>query len=40
MAVVMPDDLVRLEIPALNHFVFTTREEVRVPGRHGEASDC
>lgn len=39
VAVVVSNDFVRLEIPALDHFVFTAGEQIRVSGRHGEAAD-
>ncbi len=39
MAVVMTDDSIRLEIPAFHHLVLAAREEVRVSGGYGEATD-
>jgi hypothetical protein len=39
MPVIMPDDLVRLEVPALDLLVLASREEVRMAVGHGEGAD-
>lgn len=39
MAVVVADDFVGFEIPALDHFVFTAGEEVGMSGGYGQAAD-
>lgn len=36
MTVVVPNDLVRLEIPALHHLVFAARKEVRMARRNSK----
>lgn len=40
VAVVVADDPVGLEIPALDHLVLAAREQVRVPRGYGKAADC
>ena len=37
---ILADDLVLLEIPAFDLFVFAGREEVRMSIRDGECSHC
>ena len=39
MAVVVTDDLVRFEVPALDHFIFRTTEQVRVSFGKGQPAD-
>lgn len=38
VAVIVADHLVRLQIPAFDHLVLATGEQVRVSWRHGQAA--
>ena len=40
MAMVLPHHLILLKIPALDHLVFSTREEIGMPIWHSETPNC
>lgn len=39
MAIVLPHDLVRLQVPALDELVLARRKQIRMPVTHGQATD-